>query len=198
MNALKFGMVHTCQIISSSQDQRLTFVSGSVEFPEGALITGSVSGASGTLKTLIVESGTWAAGTAEGYLVLSFVSGSFESGENITGPLGAAVASGTLDPEYNAVGTPQKTLRISDLKCLFSHVSGGVNLENHGSGDYIVSQPIVFLPGDAVVLEGDRVTSSTPGFNGPFEVTGVNYYYRLFSTTIDHIEASLKAVNKRG
>lgn len=61
----------------------------------------------------------------------------------------------------------------------------------------MASETIVFLPADAVVMEGDHITSTESGYNHTYEVTNVSIYENFYSGSIDHIEASLKAVEKR-
>lgn len=199
MNSLDFGMVHTCKIIQTAQDQRLNFVSGSNQFYEGHPVTGSMSGASGTIKTVIIESGNWVSGDAKGYLILSFVSGSFKIGELLKEVNDVqAVVSGEQIPHTNGVGTPIISQKQTPTKCLFSEAyRSGEGIQNFESGDYVVKGPIVFLPATASIEEGDYILGDVLGFNNTYKVLKVTTHYRLFSTQIDHIEAELKAIEKR-
>lgn len=62
---------------------KLAFTSGgTTEIAEQDTITGATSGATATVERVVVESGTWGAGTAAGYFVLSGQTGTFQS-ENI-------------------------------------------------------------------------------------------------------------------
>jgi len=199
MNSLILGMIHSCNVLSSTQDQKLEFVSGSAAFTIGALLRGSDSDATGTVKSVSMESGSWTTGDAAGYLILSNVSGIFQAGEAIYDERGgASYTSGQAEPHINGVGTPQFTTTSTPYSCRFSQVNmSGGTITSQGSGDYIVSEPLLFLPGEAVVQEGDLITSSTPGYNKTYRVMHVNTLYELWSNAIDHLEVEIKAVEKR-
>jgi hypothetical protein len=197
-------MVHSCNILSSTQDQKLSFTSGSAAFTVGKLVTGEDSEATGTIKELVLSSGSWATDNAAGYLILSTVSGTFQTGEYISDDDGGeAIVSGTTEPVSNGVGTPQLTTVSTPISCRFSQASrSGGGIKEFDSGEYIVSEPLLFLPAEAVILEGDHVTSNVSGYNGPYKVTHVEPLYELFlnssgTSEIDHFEAELKAVEKR-
>lgn len=198
MNSLNFGMLHTCQVISTSQDLKLNFTSGTAVFTVGSVLTGATSEARGTIKSITLSSGSWSSGNAAGYLILSNASGVFGSetirdGRTIPG---TATSSGPAIPQTNGVGTPTTTTISTTYSCRFSNASGGV--PNYISGTNVLASDIVFLPANAVVKEGDIITSSNQGHVFSYTVTDVNTLYNFFNTTIDHIEASLKAVSKRG
>jgi len=206
MGSLLLGMIHSCTIISSSQDQKLSFTSGSAAFTEGDPLTGTDSEASGTIKELVLESGSWMSGNAAGHLVLSTVSGTFQAGETIHDEhTGAAIASGPAEPVTNGVGTPQTTSAPTPYPtCRFSEPlrSGGSTIQSLESGSYIVAEPLLFLLNDAVIQEGDLVTSSVEHYEGPYKVMHVGVLYELFldssgDPVIDHYEVDLKAVEKR-
>lgn len=201
MNSLDFGMKHTCQVVRTTQDQRLDFTSGTVAFTVGSLLEGETSGASGTIKSIVLSSGSWTGGNASGYLILYNISGTFGN-ETIqdegTETPGSATASGPVIPQTNGVGTPVMTSSRVTYSCKFTKISSNGGIQNYGSGDYITAYDIVFLPADAVVQEGDHITSSDPGHAYTYRVTQVNPLYNFFRNTIDHIEASLKVVEKRG
>lgn len=204
MGSLLLGMIHTCNILSSTQDQKLSFESGSTAFTEGDLLTGTTSEAKGTIKDLVLESGSWTTGDAAGYLILSNVSGAFQTGETIHDEHeGTSLTSGPAEPVTNGVGTPQLTTISNPSSCRFSQAqrSGGTMVQLE-SGDYIVSEPLLFLPGEAVILEGDIVTSNVRRYEGPYKVMHVETLYELFMNAngeyeIDHLEVELKAVKKR-
>jgi len=202
MNALDFGMIHSCSVLSTTQDQRLNFTSGSKVFTVGKTLAGATSHAHGTVKTLVLSSGSWSSGNAAGYLILSACTGTFvvESiADNATIP-GSASGQGPTIPETTDVGTPaMTTLSTAYDNCRFDNVRNpSGSLYNSDSGEYIAKEPIVSLPNDAVVMEGDSVSSTETGFNATYKVTFVNPLYSFFDkTVIDHIEASLKVVEKR-
>lgn len=61
----------------------LAFTTGSIEFAEGNIVTGQVSGATGTIKRVVQASGTWTGNDAAGYLIFATVTGTFQAGENL-------------------------------------------------------------------------------------------------------------------
>jgi hypothetical protein len=73
----------------------LPYDGGTVAFVEGLVVTGGTSAATGTIRRLVLSSGTWGGSNAAGYLVLSGVSGVFQNNEAITASTGAAVVNGT-------------------------------------------------------------------------------------------------------
>lgn len=201
MNSLDFGMIHSCTVLSTTQDQRLNFTAGNKVFTVGKILTGATSEARGTVKTLVLSSGSWSSGNAAGYLILSACTGVF-SVETITdnGTIpGSAAGHGPTIPETNDVGTPAVTTTSTAYdKCRFENIKNPAGyLYNSDSGEYIAREPIVFLPADAVVRQGDQISSTETGFNTTYEVTFVNPLYEFFDNTIDHIEASLEVVEKR-
>ena len=75
----------------------ITFTAGSAEFSEGAILIGTTSTASATIDRVILQGGLWT-GTAEGYLVVSNLNGTFalsEAGTDSEG--GAATLGGAND-----------------------------------------------------------------------------------------------------
>lgn len=199
MTISEFDLIHSCNVLSTSQDQRLNFTAGSAIFTVGKVLTGATSHAHGTIKTVVLSSGAWS-GTAAGYLILSAVSGTFGI-ETITdsGTIpGHATGQGPAIPETDDVGFPATTTTTTPYDCRFENIRNpGGSLYNSESGEYISAEPIVFLPDEAVVVEGDYISSSEAGYNSTYEVTFVNTLYDFFDTTIDHIEASLRVVEKR-
>ncbi|MDD4521688.1 MAG: hypothetical protein PHW84_01885 [Methanosarcina sp.] len=198
MNSLDDRMKHSCQVLSTTQDQRLSFTLGTVAFTNGSILTGSVSGASGIIKTVTVESGSWDSGNAAGYLILYNVSGDFGNeiiSDKGTIP-GSATASGPAVPQTSGMGTPQTTTSTAPYKCLFSNVSTAGGIQNYSSGDYVVAYDIVFLPGNAIIEEGDLILSTERGYNHTYKVTKVNVFDN-YDNTVDHIEASLEVVSKK-
>ena len=217
MGSIDSAMVHKCQVLTTSQDNKLNFTSGSVVFTTGATLTGAISDASGVIKTIALSSGSWAGGNAAGYLILYSVSGAFTSGETIsddtltvdeeghtTKPAGTATASGTLLPQTNAAGTPTTTTQTlpSDstyYDCLFENISTSENyISDSDAGQVILSSPMVFLPSTATVQEGDHVTTTQTNWSGTYKVQKVDAPEIPFSSIPDHKEAFLKVVKKRG
>ena len=61
----------------------LDFTSGGThEIVEGETITGATSGATAVVKRIVTQSGSWSAGTAAGYIVLTSATGTFQA-ENL-------------------------------------------------------------------------------------------------------------------
>ncbi|MER9912797.1 hypothetical protein NKJ71_19415 [Mesorhizobium sp. M0050] len=70
----------------------LDFTLGTAAFTEGTTVTGGTSGATATIKRVVVTSGAWD-GSAAGFLVLSGVTGTFSAAEFITAVPGSAKAT---------------------------------------------------------------------------------------------------------
>lgn len=75
----------------------LNFTAGSVAILEGEIVTGATSSASGkALAAAVITSGSYAGGNAVGYLVLTAVSGTFQTAEALqVAAVTRATASGT-------------------------------------------------------------------------------------------------------
>lgn len=63
--------------------KELVFTTGTAEIFDGNTVTGAVSGATGVVARVVQRSGDWAGGDAEGRLVLSSTTGTFQAGENL-------------------------------------------------------------------------------------------------------------------
>lgn len=74
--------------------KKLDFTSGGPEIAEGDIITGSVSGATATVKRVVVKSGTWAAGDAVGYLIFTDQVLSFEAENLLVSAVNLATVAG--------------------------------------------------------------------------------------------------------
>lgn len=74
----------------------LAFDAGTVAFTEGTTLTGGTSGATATIRRVVVESGSTGSSNQTGRLYLGPVTGTFQNNEAITSSPGAAVANGTL------------------------------------------------------------------------------------------------------
>jgi hypothetical protein len=64
--------------------KELSFNTGTAVILDGNTVTGASSGATGIVARVVLQSGTFAAGTAVGRLILSSSTGVFSSGENLT------------------------------------------------------------------------------------------------------------------
>ncbi len=75
--------------------REIDFDAGTAAFTEGETLTGGTSGATATIKRVIVQSGDWDDNDAAGYLILSGVTGAFQNNETITdGMSGSATSDG--------------------------------------------------------------------------------------------------------
>lgn len=99
----------------------------------------------------------------------------------------------------NAAGSPIPNLVPTDYKCLFSRIStSGNSISNTDAGKVKFTSIMVFLPGSAVVEKGDYITTTEQHWAGTYEVQDVDAPTAFFSDDVDHIEAFLKEVTKRG
>ena len=64
--------------------KELSFNTGTAAIVDGNTVTGATSAATGVVARVVLQSGTFAAGTAAGRLILSSSTGVFTSGENLT------------------------------------------------------------------------------------------------------------------
>ena len=64
--------------------RELTFHSGGpLAIVDGNIVTGQISGATGTVTRVVLESGSWSASTATGRLIFASITGTFQAGEHI-------------------------------------------------------------------------------------------------------------------
>ncbi len=97
------------------------------------------------------------------------------------------------------VGSPIHNYISTTYKCLFSKVSTSGNYISSGEvGKVITSSHMVFLPADAVVEEGDMISTDEAHWAGTYEVQNVDAPIIPSTGVVDHIEAFLKVVKKRG
>jgi hypothetical protein len=204
-SGLTSRLIHSCTITRKAQDQKLSFTQGSAVFTAAKVIEGSTSKATGTVKTVTLVSGAWT-GTAAGYLILSGASGTFQAGETIaetTGTTpGTAKAGGAATLETDELGTSITTDLIqSGVKCRFISLNTNVaqGFTDQGeSGRFILKIPLLFLAAGTDVLEGDLITTTASGWSGKtYEVSMVDLKTEFNSSTIDHIEAQLKSLEKQ-
>jgi hypothetical protein len=113
----------------------LAFMSGTAEYPEGAIVAGDTSGATATVRRTVLQYGAYD-GTAMGYLSLSDITGTFVPGETVTGGGGSAVASATL----------------SDITI---EAGGTYRFENYNFYGAVDSQRMYFVNGNGPAFEFD-------------------------------------------
>lgn len=122
-------------------DEKLTFNTGSVAFTVGQLITGASSGATGTIVSVTVSSGSFVGGDAAGTIVVRSGNGlNFTSAENITDPLGgAAKATATSLGDVKASFTSAENITISGSTVAVASGTGSIlaltcqNLEDYAN-----------------------------------------------------------------
>lgn len=73
----------------------LDFDAGTANFAEGETVTGATSGATATVERVVLQSGTYSGTDADGYLVLSGITGTFQDNETISSASGSATTDGT-------------------------------------------------------------------------------------------------------
>ena len=99
----------------------------------------------------------------------------------------------------NAAGTPVPSYSSTDSICLFDIISiAGNTISTSEPGKVIISSPVVFLPADTEIDEGDLISTTEQNWAGTYEVQSVNAPVIPFSGIIDHKEAFLKVIKKRG
>jgi hypothetical protein len=100
---------------------KLHFSAGSgIGFTAGQIVTGATSGATGTIRRVVIDSGTFAGSNAAGFLILYGITGNFQNGENLNVPspamtmdagvtLDAALTMDALSSSGGAVGVAAGT-----------------------------------------------------------------------------------------
>lgn len=90
----------------------LDFDAGTAAFVEGETLTGGTSGATATILRVVVETGAFGTSDADGYLVLSGITGTFQNNETITSASGSATSDGTVqNPTFPANGRYEFRIR---------------------------------------------------------------------------------------
>lgn len=97
----------------------IRFDAGTAEFFEGETLTGGTSGATATIRRVVMSTGAWD-GSAAGYLSVSGISGTFQDNEAVTSASGAAAADGT--PE--AVALPPGGLYRAEVENFYAQEGG--------------------------------------------------------------------------
>jgi len=128
----------------------LPFDSGSLvndrQLQVGDVIIGTSSGAYGTIAGMVVFSGSWAAGTAAGWLILKDVSGTWENDEAIAikGEVATLVAAPTAGGTGYAVGDLVKIVETGGSEALVVVLTEAGNVVTtcglaHGGQGYSVA-----------------------------------------------------------
>lgn len=79
----------------SAFGNELFFDAGTAAFEEGETVTGGTSGATASVRRVIVTDGAWGDSDAEGRLILGAITGTFQDDETITSAGGSATVAGT-------------------------------------------------------------------------------------------------------
>lgn len=99
----------------------------------------------------------------------------------------------------NAAGSPVPNIVTTPYKCLFSKITTANNsISLTEAGKVKVSSVVCFLPNNAVVEKGDYISTTETHWSGTYEVQDVDAPSSFHSDDVDHIEAFLKEVAKRG
>lgn len=192
MTSLTIGLIHTCSLISKTQDEILYFDAGSVEFTNDTILTGRTSGASGTIKSFTVTAGGWATSDAQGHVVLSNVSGTFQDNEDIRDANGGtAAANGDGRPYHLDYGEPSYTESTTSTSCRFITSSGKNTTEKNDRGEHLIDEPVLILPNTVSPKTGDSITA----YSETYTVTGVETIYNFFNNSIHHYECELRRVD---
>lgn len=182
------SLCHSCTIYSKTTDQQLIYLSGTVLFQVGEIVTGSESGATGTVKNVTGSIGS-------GVLQLSNVSGTFTDGETLAGSEeGAAQASGTNSDYQDEFGQPSTSETSINSSCAFfkkdSNRSGIINSE---SGEHFRLMPRVSFPESfAGINKTDRITTTEIGWAGSYTVDDL--HANRGPAGFHHFTADLEAV----
>ncbi len=185
-------LVHTCTIKTRQKKQRLNYDQGTSAFTKGETVTGALSGATGTIDELVLSSGSWAGRDATGHLILSNIVGIFQDNEAIASAAGAAVANGA-NSDYQTAGKEYLYYDRSTtgVRCRFATSSRRLLIGD--PGQYVKRPTKLFLPAGTLIVEDDKVTTTTTGFNGTYKVKGVYQQY-ADGPVPHHVECDLEAV----
>jgi hypothetical protein len=130
----------------------IQFQLGGVEPDMGGTLTGLTSEATGTIKNIILNSGSWASANAGGYIVLEDIVGDFQDNEILIAPSTATHAlrfqNGVHEPVFGEIirGYPSLATAVIVSMILTSGAWGGT-----ACGYFFVSN----ITGEFV--EGDRI-----------------------------------------
>lgn len=79
--------------VAQDLGNQVAFTAGTAAFAEGETLTGGVSGATATIKRVVLRDGSFSGGDASGYIILGTVTGTFQA-ETVTSASGSATCSG--------------------------------------------------------------------------------------------------------
>jgi len=190
------SLIHTATIQVRKKKQKLYFDNGSVAFTVGDTMDGETSKATGDIESVTLETGSWASGTAAGYVILTNVSGTFQDNEVLGDEhSGAALANGTNADYENTYGESEYTWGTSQdgVTCRFYYQSATGGLKVHSAGEVQEAPLAVMLPGTVTINDTDyRITTTQKGFTGAYAISRV--LARVGRFGIDHYEIVLQEV----
>jgi len=195
-------LIHTATIQVRQKKKIIPFSSGTVAFTAGDTVTGTSGDdppatATGTIESIVLESGSWGAGTAAGYLVVTGVSGSFVNGMLLADEhTGSATQNGEISDYENTYGENEYTWETSQsgVSCRFYYQSArGSGLKVHAAGEVQEAPLSIMLPSTVIINDTDyRITTTQAGFSGTYAISRV--LARTGRTGIDHYEVILQEV----
>lgn len=192
-------LIHTATIQGRTKKKTLPFDGGTAVFTAGDTVTGTAgeTTATGKIESVTLETGSWGAGTAAGYLIVTGVSGSFVDDMVLTDEhTGMAVQNGAISDYENTYGENEFTWETSQasVSCRFYYQSaGGSGLKVHEAGEVQEAPLSVMLPGTVTINDTEyRITTTQAGFTGTYAISRV--LARVGRTGIDHYEVVLKEV----
>jgi hypothetical protein len=99
----------------------------------------------------------------------------------------------------NAAGEPITNFVSTTSVCFFSNVStAGNSVSDSEAGKVILSSIVAFLPDSVTVESGDFISTTEENWIGTYEVQKVDAPEIPYTGIVDHKEAYLKRVAKRG
>ncbi len=114
--------------------QKIPFQNGAVQIQPGMVVQGVTSGATATVDSVVLLSGTWGGGNAAGFLYIENQSGAFQNGENLT------VSGASGSPTYAVSNTGTQNGGDSWIQLL------GLNAMGSPTQVTSVGQPFMVTP----------------------------------------------------
>lgn len=192
-------LIHTATIQVRTKKKTLPFDGGTATFTAGDTVTGTAgeTTATGTIESVTLSGGSWGAGTAAGYLIVTGVSGTFANDMVLTDDhTGRAVQNGAISDYENTYGENEYTWETSQasVSCRFYYQSaGGSGLKVHAAGEVQEAPLSVMFPGTVTINDTEyRITTTQTGFSGTYAISRV--LARAGRTGIDHYEVLLQEV----
>lgn len=181
---------------------RIAFTSGgTTELLSGAKIAGGTSGATGIVRYIEVTSGTWAAGTAAGWIYFESTTGTWNSSEQInrtkpTSSSNIATTNGSLQGNIGngntqfvvktaTGGTPsnQSAVDITSIHHEYASLSAfeaGFTDSNHINNTSLVTADVVAHA--CCYYDHDDQTADTTAVAIYFGTTGADNYLQIYTT----------------